>query len=300
MTDPQDLTEDRGFKALFTAHPLETIEIFAPELLTQRGQPASIEAIAQESALPELNAPARFHDCALLITWPDGLRQVVVLIEHWSDPRKIELRRVLWYVAALALQHPDADVLPLVFVTGPPAGRIPARLSMRAGGRTVLTLHVRIVHITAADLPRLRRLQNSVAALLSVLALRDAVEAVEAVISYVAHMHRAPGWVDDLERFLPFAMKLARMRDVDVPRFRSRLTETGMVNIIAEMRKEARDAALAEGKAEGKAEGLIAEIRRLVAKGRITVDAARAEVHDLVESGAITPEIAASALQQLG
>jgi hypothetical protein len=57
---------------------------------------------------------------------------------------------------------------------------------------------------------------------------------------------------------------------------------------------------LAEGKAEGKAEGEIAEIRRLVAKGRLSVDAARAEINDLIASRTIPEALGREALTLLG
>ncbi|MBA3707713.1 MAG: hypothetical protein H0W83_02695 [Planctomycetes bacterium] len=45
MTDIGDISEDRGFKALFSSYPVETIEVFVPELLTERGRPARVEVL---------------------------------------------------------------------------------------------------------------------------------------------------------------------------------------------------------------------------------------------------------------
>ena len=69
-----------------------------------------------------------------------------------------------------------------------------------------------------------------------------------------------------------------------------------MVNVITEMKNEAKAAGLAEGLAEGQ----IAEIRRLAAKGVLSLDAARAEVRDLLISGVITQAVADGALAKLG
>ena len=44
----------------------------------------------------------------------------------------------------------------------------------------------------------------------------------------------------------------------------------------------------------------VAEIRRLVAKGRLTVDAARAEIEELIATQAIPEAIGREALGQLG
>ena len=199
------MTEDRGFKALFTSYPLETIAVFAPELLAARGQPVSIEPVQQELPLPDLGEPSRFLDLALLATWPDGAQAVILLIEHWSEIRRIDLPRVLWYYAGLRLRHPQAGVFPVLLVTDPSAGDIPARLTDRIEDIPVLDFRVRTVRIGSGDLPRLRGLQNRVAAVLIALAIQDAVEAA---VASVTAMLQAPGPLDDVRRFLPLAMKL--------------------------------------------------------------------------------------------
>ena len=297
MTDTGEMTEDRGFKALFAAYPRETIEVFAPELLAERGQPLRIDILSQESTLPDLGEPSRFLDIALLASWADGSQVVITLIEHWSAARKVDLRRVLWYSADLALRHPAAAVLPVVLVTEPTTQPVPDRLVMTVAGVTTLALQVRVVQVTPADVPRLRALQNRVAAMLTALVVQDAVEDL---VTLLAQMARSPGPVDDLERFLPFAAKLAKLRESDAPRFRRRLEETGMVNVITEMKNEARAKVLAEGVAQGVAQGHIAAICHSVSKGRMSLDAARAEVQDLLAADIITRIDADAVLAQWG
>ena len=134
------------------------------------------------------------------------------------------------------------------------------------------------------------QLQNRVAAMLQALAIQDAVEATLAVMMA---MQASPGPLDDLRRFLPLAQKLARMQDSDEPRFRRRLREEPtMGNMLDEL--------VTEANAKGKAEGKVAEIRRLVAKGRLTVDAARAEIEELIATYAIPEAIGREALSKLG
>lgn len=208
MADAGDVSEDRGLKELFTSYPFETVEVFVPELLAQRGKPASVEAIQQEQPLPDLGEPSRFLDVALLCTWANGAQAVILLVEHWSEARKVDLRRVLWYYAALGLKHPAAEVFPIVLVTDRTAREVPGRLESIVAGQRVLDFTVRVFRIVEADLPRLRSLQNRVASMLLALAIQDAVEAALAVMTAMA---RAPGPLDDLRRFLPLAQKLARM-----------------------------------------------------------------------------------------
>jgi len=286
MSDADDVTEDRGLKELFTAYPYETLEVFVPELLAERGRPTCIEALQQEHPLPNLGEPSRFLDVALHCTWTDGFQAVILLVEHWSEARRVDLDRVLWYFAALRLKHPTAEVFPIILVTDRSAREVPNRLESMVGGKVILVFTVRVIRITEADLPRLRSLQNRVAAMLMALAIQDAVEAALAV---VIAMQKAPGPLDDLRRFLPLAQKLARMRDSDETRFRHRLREEPtMGNMLDDI------------KAEGEAKGKIAEIRRLVTKGRLTVDAARAESGDRIASKAIPEALGREALGLLG
>jgi hypothetical protein len=294
MTASDDVSEDRGLKELFTAYPYATVEVFVPELIAERGRPTAIEALQQELPLPDLGDPSRFLDMALHCTWANGSEAIIVLVEHWSEARKVDLDRVLWYYAALRLKHPAAEVVPVILVTDRAARDIPDRLDSRVAGIQVLDFRVRVVQITSADLPRLRALQNRVAAMLMALAIRNAVDAGVAVM---VAMQAAPGPLDDLRRFLPLALKLAKMTDDDEPEFRRRMREEPtMGNMLDELVNEAK----AEGKAEGEARGKIAEIRRLVSKGRLNVDSARAEIEELIATQAIPEAIGREALNLLG
>jgi hypothetical protein len=294
MAHVDDISEDRGFKALFAGYPQETIAVLAPEVLAAYGQPRSVVALQQESLRPDLAEPARFADIALLATWEDGLQAVIVLIEHWSTARRVDLRRVHWYVADLGLQHPAAMVLPIILVTEPGEAAVPELLEHRIAGRTTVLLRVQVVRITSGEAVRLRSLHNRVAAVLSVLAVADAVEGA---IQALAAMSRAPGPRDDIERFLPFVLKLARMTNSDEQRFRQRLTEEqDMGNIITEMKAEARQ----EGRQEGRIEMQRDSLRKRIQAGVLTVDAARAEVDFLGSAQVITADEARQLLSELG
>ena len=299
MSDSGEISEDRGFKALLSSYPVETIDVFVPELLAERGKPAKVMVLQQEAIVPDLGEPSRFLDVALLATWADGRQAVILLVEHWSQARKVDLRRVNWSVADLALRHARAAVYPVVLVTDPDAQAVPDRWEMTVAGIVTSALRVRVFRVTAVDLPRLRSLQNRVAAILTILARLDAVDAVMAALE---HMARSPGPFDDLKRFLPFAVKLARMPESDRPRFRRRLEEAGMVDVVTLWVEEGR----AEGRAEARAEALaqssratVASFRRLVDGGVLSREAARAELQNLMAAGDLDRGIGQEALSHL-
>jgi hypothetical protein len=277
-------TEDQGFKALFSTYPVETIETFVPEIIAERGRPVSVTVLVQhEIPLPNLGEPSRFLDVALRATFADGSE--IVLIEHWSRVRAIHRRRVNYYVAALALQFPEATVIPVLLVTDPTEIEIPDLWTMGTSWMEVATLRMRVIRITEDQIPRLRALRNRVAAALLALAYRNAVDAaVNALVAFDA----APGSLDDLRRFLPLIETLAKLQPDDAPEYRRRLKQEPRMSIVETW------------VAEAEAKGELTAILHMVAKGRATVDAARAEIADLVAAGTITRAQADAALAKLG
>ncbi|GDY13492.1 hypothetical protein LBMAG53_23700 [Planctomycetota bacterium] len=301
---PDRPTQDRGFKELFTEYPQETLEVFVPELLAKYGRPAKITVISQELPVPDLSEPSRFLDVALECAWNDGRTAIIVLIEHWSEGRRVDLDRVHLYFAALRCRNrkPKAEVFPIVLVTDASAKEIEDTLTVDLLDERILTFKVRIYRVTAEQLPRLRAMQNRVAQLLSLLATMNAVDDL---VQVLLAMHRAPGPVDDLSRFLSFAQLLAKLPPEQEAAFHRRLRqEPAMYTVFDEVKDEGRAEGRAEGeakgRAEGRAEGLIALIRHRVAKGKLTIDEARAEVQELIADGDISAEVGQKAFVLLG
>ncbi len=309
--DLGEVSEDRGFKALFTSYPMETLEVFAPEVLAAHGgRPQQVEALSQEAPLPDLKDPSRFLDIALKATWADGSEEIVVLIEHWSAGRKVDLRRVNWYVADLGLKHPNAGIDSVILVTEPDLPPVSGYYAMTVAGRITQSLDAKVVQLSEADLPLLRALQNRVAAVLMVLTIRDHIEAV---LTAFEALIQAPGPDDDRRRFLPFLLKLARLTPVERKFLRQKArARPTMVTFLDEMIEEAEAKAKAEGEAKGKAEGkaegevigkakgLIGAIRHAVSRGRMSVDIARAEIEDLILAGEIPADLGQEALNLIG
>ncbi len=287
MSAAGDISEDRGFKTVFSLYPHDTLEVMAPHLLKARGTPSSVRPLPQETPLPDLGRPSRFLDMALMARWSDGSEAVIALVEHWSAARKVDLRRVDWYVADLAVRHRDAAVWPVVLVTEASCAPIPHRWRMTVAGRLVAQLRVRVLQVTATDLPWLRRLQrrNAVAAVLRVLVRQDPVEDLAEAILALSLRH---GESEDLRRLIPFMLMLARIPAQDGQRLRRRLQDLPHMSTIL-------DQWLSEAKAEG---GLDA-IRRLIARRAISADAASAAIHEMLDQGVVTADQARALLAEL-
>ena len=297
--------EDRGLKDFFCLYPLATIQALAPDLLATWGRPASAMAIQQEHPLPDLADPSRFHDLALLASWGPGQARRIVLIEHWSKARDVDLDRVLWYYAALRIKHTQVDVVPIVLVTE----RTRRAASRAADQRGRARPHPRLPGPRrpappARDAPRLRQLRhNRVAALFLAVALP--LGSVERGLAAMRAMHRARGPIDHLRRFLPLVEKLARMNDTEQARFRQRLREDrAMRTFLDDIKDEGiaigKAKGRAEGKAQGKAQGKVALLLRLLARGLLVREDARGQLLDLIASREIPKTLGRAAIARLG
>ena len=158
-------------------------------------------------------------------------------------------------------------------------------------------LQVQVYRVTSEECLRLRSLTNRVAAILATLDVHNGMDAVDAVASALEQMDCSLASLADLDRFLPFVLKLANIQDMDMPRLRRRREEIGMINLLTEMKNDARAAGRAE--AMGLSSGLIeSSFRRLVERGAVTRADARAELQNLIDAGAITREFGQEALAQ--
>ena len=291
-TPPKEskVTQDRGFKRLFSAYPVAAFKFFAREIVVAKGLPVSIEVLVQhEVMLEDLNKPSRFLDIALIATYANG--DTIILVEHWSSAREVDHARVVLYAVSLKLRHPKATILPVIFVTDPKA-TVVGEWSMPGWGReAAVALKARVVRITSADIARLEEeaQESRVAAAMRPLAYGPGIDsAVKAGVAFA----KAPGTIDDFRLLLPLIEELAMLGPEDVAEYRRRLIQEPGMSIIEEW--------IAETKAEGKTEGALATILHMVAKGRATIDGARAEIADLVAAGTVTRAQADEALAKLG
>ncbi len=162
MGERSDISEDHGFKALCAAYPEGALAVFLPELMKERGQPSAVLLLQQETSLPDLAHPSRILDVGLHARWPDG-REAIAQVEHWSRASRIDRVRMLWYAAALMLQHRKAVIRPIVLLTDRTPRRVSGVWRSVVAGQTTLLMRARIMRVTSTELPHLRRLRNRVA-----------------------------------------------------------------------------------------------------------------------------------------
>jgi hypothetical protein len=296
-SNPRTVSEDQGFKALCEVFAADAFAFFGSDLIAKHGgAPVTVTLVQQEVFSSDLGDPSTIIDVPLLGTWADGSSDLLLLIEHHAEIRKVRREGMAHYIASMIRRHPGAEVYPVLFVTDRSGQPIPDHFVHVAGGKQVLRADWTVVRITPADLPRLRAMQrNKIAAVLVSLIGTDAPRAAkEAVLA----MLDAGFTGAEIILFLPLVAKFAKMTPEDQPRFRQLLQAEvpQMRTFIDDMLDEATAKAAAKGEAKGKLDAIMG----LVADHLLPVDVARAQVEKLVAAGTITREQADAALLKLG
>jgi hypothetical protein len=293
---PKDskVTQDRGFKALVFKRPLEVIEALLPKLVARRGRPVSVRLLTQELHRHDLSTPSILLDVAMVCTWADGWQEIVLLVEHHSEARKVVLIHVHQYHAELVARNHPLKVLPVVFVTDPSDRDLADTWSQEIDGTVYVSFKVELVRLGPDDTERLRQLRTIASALFLSLTNRDRIAAAVEMVTAL-EIVATP---DELRFYLPLGLEFARIRREDIVLVRTRFKERSpMANTVLD---EWLTDAKAEGEAAGIAKGKLDAILHMVAKGRATVAGARDEIEELVAAGTITREQADAALSKLG
>lgn len=279
---------DEGFKLLFARYPCDAWHILCPPTVAARSDPPVAAELLATEALPALlQRRSRYMDLAIRFRYADGSTLAILLIEHWSDASKVDLHRVLRYLAELSLRHPGMPILPVVVVADAGTAPVADRLEIGLPGWVAATLHVHVVRLPAAG----ASLRNRVAIILS--AQPGDGDPIQHAIRLLRLLADAPGDIQDLHWLLPLLQMLLRMSTRNERRLLERLhRESSMLDIASILK--------AEGKAEGKAEATLAILRRRIARGTLTIDDARAEVDELRHDGDLSADEAGLILARLG
>jgi len=275
---------DEGFKLLFSRYPRDAWQTLCPSAVAmQTGQPVAAELLATEALPALLQRRSRYMDLAIRFRYADGRTLAILLVEHWSDARKVDLHRVLRYLAELALRHPGMPILPVVVVADAGTAPVANRLEIGLPGWIAATLQVHVVRLPAAG----ALLDNRVAIILS--AQPGDGDPIQHAIHLLRLLADAPGDIQDLHWLLPLLQIVLRLSPRNERRLLDRLhRESSMLDIASILR------------AEGKAEATLAILRRRIARHTLTIDAARAEVAELCNDGELTRDEAERILAKLG
>lgn len=267
-----DFSHDQAVKNLLKAYPEEALEFLAEDIARARGWPQEVEfldtAVAKDDVAEP--GPGQAMDLAIRYRFGDGSTAILLLVEHWSNARKLDLLRTASYFLDLCRRFPEEEILPVALVDDDRPRALADTVERSAMGVRHFLFHTRIVQVPALDLARFRQSANRVALSFSPNMAGD-FDRVEQVMR-VAFAFRDCGDLAGFRKFFAFwvvegRLELEEQRDV-----KSRLKEVDMPEIMEWFREEGialgREEGLAQGMAEGKAEGKAEGMAEGKAEGR--------------------------------
>jgi hypothetical protein len=100
-------------KELIRDYPVDALEFIAPDTISYRGRPVSVDFVMQENKKHRHSDMGRHHDIVVKYTFADRTTEILVLVEHWSDKSKFDIYRMGHYVLDPGNRFPEAEILPV-------------------------------------------------------------------------------------------------------------------------------------------------------------------------------------------
>ena len=271
----EQFSHDQAVKNLLKEYPIEALEFLAEDVVAIHGTPASVgfldTAVTKDDTAEQ--GPGMAMDLAIRYVFADGLGVLFVLVEHWSDARRLDLLRTARYYLDLCRRFPSDEILPIALVDDDRPHALTDTVTRGAIGETFLAFHTRIVQVPALDLERYRTTRNRVA-LSFTPNMHGNFDRVERVIEVAVAFQRQDD-TNGYRKFFAFWVVEGRLKVEEQITLDRRLKEMEMPYIIQKWKQEGLEEGRAEGKAEGMERGLeeglrqarFENARRMLAKG---------------------------------
>ncbi len=129
---------DQSVKELLKSYPVDTLEFLLPEIIQERGRPLSWQFHDTNARKHDLSDKGFVMDVNIRYTFQKGSVVLVVLIEHWSTARSVDLYRTAHYYLDLLKRFPKEEVIPIALITALKPAKIRDTLHAQSRGRTWL------------------------------------------------------------------------------------------------------------------------------------------------------------------
>lgn len=157
---------DQAIKELLQIRPADTLAFLLPKVVAQRGPPCSWQFHNVQVRKKDLCRKGLVMDLNIEYRFPEGAPLLMVLVEHWSTARSVDLLRTAQYFLDLSGRFPGHEVVPVALVTemdGPP---IVDHIVRSALGKEVLRFSTWVVQLSQTQAQTWSSAGNLVAATL--------------------------------------------------------------------------------------------------------------------------------------
>src|ERR1035437_8848039 len=147
VPDPA-VSVDQAVKELLQIRPTDTLAFLLPEVVARRGPPCSWQFHNVQVRKKDLVRKGLVMDLNIEYRFPEGDPLLMVLVEHWSTARSVDLLRTAQYFLDLSGRFPEHDVVPVALITEIDAAPIVDHIVRSALGREVLRFATYVVQLS--------------------------------------------------------------------------------------------------------------------------------------------------------
>ena len=257
------VSHDQNFKNLIVDYPRDALAFFAAEEAPRPEDDVQITPVRREQLKDRLGDRHRELDVPLLVSWSDGRREAVAFaLEEESDWRRFSPHRLAHYCLDLAEMLGTDRVVPVVVFLRA-AGRAPASLSLGTERRPYLAFDYLACEL--AETPAERWLDSdNVVARVNLPNMRSAGhDRVEVYARAVSGLLRLEADSARRAKYMEFIDIYAALTDNE-RRSYGRLSEEDSVvtGYFQQMRNEAIEQGIEQGRVEGERAVLARQLRR--------------------------------------
>lgn len=128
--------------------PVDTLEFLLPDVVAARGCPRSSRFHNVQVRKRDLTRKGYVMDLNIEYAFAEGPPLLLVLVEHWSTARSLDLVRTAQYYLDLTGRFPDAEIVPVALITEIEDHAVDDGFTCRALGNLVLSFQTRVVQLS--------------------------------------------------------------------------------------------------------------------------------------------------------
>lgn len=163
---PSKVSLDQAIKELLQLRPQDTLAFLLPDVVADRGPALSWQFHNVQVRKRDLTRKGLVMDLNIEYRFAEGTALLLVLVEHWSTARSVDLLRTAQYFLDLSSRFPEHEVVSVALITEIESPPVTGSFVRRALGQDVLNFSTRVVQLSQEDAAAWSGAANLVAATL--------------------------------------------------------------------------------------------------------------------------------------
>ncbi len=261
----EDLSVDQAIKDLITDFPKDSWQFLLPDMAEKYGDPIAWKVESAQARKTDYRKKGFVMDVPISYTFQGGESvTMVVLFEHWSTTRSVDILRTARYVLDLMVRFPGQQIIPVAVVTDSEPGPVPERIRLGnpMGGEPFLTFYQRVHKTVEEDLQKWRDKANVIAGGLFTLLKGDESKSEKAALGMDC-LGKASLSLEDQTKITALLFRVGKLTEEEERETMATRIKLPEPKIFNELRTEGR----LEGRLEGKLEGKLEDARKMLEHG---------------------------------